>query len=138
MSSAGSVRDRTICGPLALRLTPRMTGAHAIAGRCSSRRATVPCAAAALDAAELDDDVAVLEALHHAADHFADALAVLAVDVLALRLAHLLEDHLLGGLRRDASEILGRPRELDLHVDFRFLAVELLRFVERDLGRRRR
>ena len=88
------------------------------------------------DAAELHDDVAVLEALDHAVDDFADALAVLGVDVLALGLADLLEDHLLGGLRRDAAEILGRTREFDLHVDFGFVAVELLGFGERDLGRR--
>ena len=76
---------------------------------------------------ELHDDVAVLEPLDDAVDDLADALAVLGVDVLALGLAHLLEDHLLGGLRRDPPEIFGRPRELDLHVDFRFVAVELLR-----------
>ena len=89
-----------------------------------------------LDAAELHDDVAVLEPLDDAVDDLADALAVLGVDVLALGLADLLEDHLLGGLRRDPPEVLGRPRELDLHVDFRFVAVELLRFGQRDLVRR--
>src|SRR5204863_9324061 len=82
---------------------------------------------------ELHDDVAVLEALDHAAHDFPDAVAVLGVDVVALGLADLLEDHLLRGLGGDAPEILGRPRELDLHVDFRFLAIELLRFGERDL-----
>ena len=35
--------------------------------------------------------------------HFADALVELGEDVLALGLAHLLEDHLLGGLRGDAA-----------------------------------
>ena len=71
-----------------------------------------------------------------AADDFADPLAELGVDVLALGLADLLEDDLLGRLRGDAAEILGRARELDLHVDFRLVAVELLRFGERDLGGR--
>ena len=89
----------------------------------------------ALDASELDDDVAVLEPLHHAADDFADALAVLGVDVFALGFADLLEDDLLGRLRGDAAEILGRPRELDFHVDFRLVAVELLRLAQRNLGR---
>ena len=89
-----------------------------------------------LDAAQLHDDVAVLEPLDDAADDFADPVAVLGVDVVALGLADLLEDHLLGGLRGDAPEVLGRARELDLHVDFRFLAVELLRFGQRDLVRR--
>ena len=89
------------------------------------------------DASDLDDQVAVLEALDRAVDHFADAIVVLGEDVLALGLAHLLEDDLLGGLRGDAPEHVGALRELDLHVDFGFLAVELLRFLERDLGRRR-
>ena len=88
-----------------------------------------------LDASDLDDQVAVLEALHRAVDHFADAIVVLGEDVLALGLAHLLEDHLLGGLRRDPAEHVGALRELDLHVDFGFFAVELLRFLQRDLGR---
>ncbi len=76
---------------------------------------------------------AFLKALHDAADDLADAVVVLGVDVVALGFADLLEDHLLGGLRGDAPQVLGRTWELDLHVDFRFLAVELLRFGERDL-----
>ena len=47
-------------------------------------------------------------------DDFADALVELGEDVLALGLAHLLEDDLLGRLRRDAAEHFGRLRELDL------------------------
>ena len=85
------------------------------------------------DAPELDDDVAVLEPLDHAADDFANALAVFGVDVLALGLANLLEDDLLGGLRGNAAKVLGRTWELDFHIDFRFVAVELLRFAQRDL-----
>ena len=61
------------------------------------------------------------------------ALAELAVDLLALGFAHALRDDLLGGLRGDAAELLGFLRELDFHPDFGFLAVELLRLVERDL-----
>ena len=60
------------------------------------------------DAADLEDDVAVLEPLHRAVDDLADPLVVLGEDVLALRLAHLLEDDLLGGLRGDAAQHLGR------------------------------
>ena len=85
---------------------------------------------------ELHDDVAVLEPLDDAADHFTDPVAVLGVDVVALGLADLLEDDLLGGLRGDAAQILGRTRELDLHVELGFVAVQLLRLGERDLVRR--
>ena len=81
-----------------------------------------------LDAAELDVDVAVLEPLDDAADHVANPLAVLGMDVLALRLADLLENHLLGGLRGDPPEVFGWTGKLDFHIDFRFVAVQLLRF----------
>ena len=67
-----------------------------------------------LDAADLDDDVAVLEPLDDAVDHLADALVVLGEDVLALGFADLLEDDLLGGLRGDAAEHFGRLRKLHL------------------------
>ena len=89
------------------------------------------------DAADFRDDVAALEALDDGVDDLADPLAELAVNLLALGLAHALGDDLLGGLRRDAAELLGFLRELDFHPDFGFFAVELLRFAERDfLGRR--
>ena len=86
-----------------------------------------------LHASELDDDVAVLEPLHGPAHDLADPLAVFPVNVLALGFTDLLEDDLLRGLRRDAAEILGRARKLDFHVDFRFVAVELLRLGQRNL-----
>ena len=56
--------------------------------------------------------------------------------MFALGLADFLEDHLFGRLRGDAPEHVGALRELDLHVDFSLVAVEILRFLERDLGRR--
>ena len=57
------------------------------------------------------------------------------MNLLALGLAHALGDDLLGGLRGDAAELLGFLRELDFHPDFGFVAVELLRFGERNLAR---
>ncbi len=55
-------------------------------------------------AAQVDDDIALLESTHDAGDHVTDAVLVLVVDDIALGLAHPLDDHLLGGLRRDAPE----------------------------------
>ena len=77
--------------------------------------------------------------------HFADPLVVLGEDVLALGLADLLEDHLLGGLRGDAPQHLGRLGELHLVAELDAvgdivaveLAVHLARFVDGDLGARR-
>ena len=54
-------------------------------------------------AAEIDHHVAVFDALDDAVDDVADAVLVLGVLPVALGLAHLLHDHLLGGLRGDAA-----------------------------------
>src|SRR5690606_40788512 len=64
-------------------------------------------------AAEVDEDVAALDALHHAGDQLADAVLPGVHDLLALGLAHALHDHLLGGLGGDAAEI----DVLDLFLD---------------------
>ena len=88
-----------------------------------------------LDAADLGDDVAGLEALDRCGHHLADALAVLLVDLLALGFARLLRQHLLDRLRGDAR-LDRRLRELDLHVDLGLVAVHLLGVDERDLGGR--
>ena len=146
MSSAGSVRDSTICGPLALRFTPLMTVRTRSPGCVAFGARLFLARQHRLDAADFDDDVAVLEALDRAVHDLADPLVVLGEDVLALGLADLLEDDLLGGLRGDAAEHFGRLRELHLVAELdavgHFVAVErpvhLARFVERDLGGRRR
>ena len=104
--------------------------ADALAGRVAFGARLFLAREHGFDAADLDDQVAALEPLDRGVDHLADALVVFGKDVLALRLAHLLEDHLLGGLRGNASEHVGPLRELDFHVDFRFLAVEVLRLLE--------
>ena len=89
-------------------------GAHAVARRVALGARLFLARQHGLDAADLDDDVAVLEALDRAVDDLADALVVLGEDVLALGLADLLEDDLLGRLRGDAAEHLGGLGELDL------------------------
>ena len=127
MSNAGSVRDRMTCGPLAFLRHGLDDGAHAVADGVVLRARLFLARDLRLDAADFRDDVAALEALDRRVDDFADALAELAVNLLALGFAHALGDDLLGGLRRDAAELLGFLRELDLHPDFGFVAVELLR-----------
>ena len=62
-----------------------------------------------LDLAEVDEDVvAVAGLLDDAGDDLADAVDVLVVHHLALRLADPLQDDLLRGLRGDAAEVLRR------------------------------
>src|SRR4051794_7087555 len=60
-----------------------------------------------LDAlAQLDERVTRVLLLDDAGDQLADTVAVLLVHHVALRLADPLEDHLLGGLRGDAAEVV--------------------------------
>jgi len=54
-------------------------------------------------AAEIDDHAAIFDALDDAVDDIADAVLEFLVLPVALGLAHLLHDHLLGGLRGDAA-----------------------------------
>ena len=78
--------------------------------------------------------------LNHAADHVADQLGVFVEEGIALRLANLLDHHLLGGLGADAADGFFRVEHaafvscmnrtvfaVDLHNDIGFFAVVLLR-----------
>ena len=56
-------------------------------------------------AAQIDDDVSVLDALDQAVDDFTDAVLVFLELTAAFGVAHPLHDHLLGRLRGDASEV---------------------------------
>src|SRR5690242_6416636 len=64
-------------------------------------------------AAQVEVDVAALDALDDAGDQLAHAILVGVHHLLALGFAHALHDHLLGGLRRDAAEL----GVLDLRLD---------------------
>ena len=83
-----------------------------------------------LAAAEIDDHVAVFDALDDAVDDVADAVLVFLVLAVALGLAHLLHDHLLGRLRGDAAEFERRQRVGDGVADLRG-RVALARVLER-------
>src|SRR5690606_21817956 len=81
-------------------------GAQAIAGaHCLARDHLVARNEGLGVAAQVEDDTAALHALDGAAHHLADAVLVRLDDLVALGLAHLLHDDLLGGLRRDAPEL---------------------------------
>ena len=90
-----------------------------------------------LDAAELDQRVALVALLHDAGDELADAVDVLVVHEVALGLADALQDDLLGGLRGDAAEVVGRdlvPLDLAL-VDRREVEADLLALLVEHLER---
>ncbi len=80
----------------------------------------------ALGAAEVDDDMAELDALDDAGDDLAGAVLEFLELALALGVADLLEDHLLGGLGGDAAE-LDRRQRIDDEVADRGALLQLLR-----------
>ena len=86
----------------------------------------------ALGAAEVDDDMAELDALDDAGDDLAGAVLELLILALALGVADLLEDDLLGGLGGDPAE-LDRRQRIDDEVAERGAGLELLRILEADL-----
>ena len=86
----------------------------------------------ALGAAEVDDDVAELDALDDAGDDFAGAVLELFILALALGVADLLEDDLLGGLGGDAAE-LDRRQRIDDEVADAGALLQLLRPLRVDL-----
>ena len=110
-------------------------GADAVAGAEGLARDQLVAAHDALAAAEVDDDVAVFDALDDAVDDLADAVLVLVILAVALGLAHLLHDDLLGRLGGDAAEIEGRQRVGDGVADLGG-RVEALGVAERDLDGR--
>jgi len=63
---------------------------------------------AGFGAAHVHDQIRTFGALDDDRDQFADAVVVLVKNGVALGFAHLLQNHLLGGLRRDAAEHFGR------------------------------
>ena len=83
----------------------------------------------ALGAAEIDDDMAELDPLDDAGDDLAAALLELLILPLALGVADLLEDDLLGGLGGDPAELDRRQRIDDEVAELRVL-LELLRVLQ--------
>ena len=94
-------------------------GAHAVAVAEGLARDHLVAADDRLAAAEIDDDVAVFDALHRAVDDLADPVLVILVLAVALGLAHLLHDDLLGRLGGDAAVIERRQRLGDVVADLR-------------------
>jgi hypothetical protein len=109
-------------------------GADAIAVAEIFARQCFVAAYDGLGPSEIDDDVAVFDALDDAVHDLADAVLILVKLPLALGLAHLLHDHLLGVLRRHAAEIERRQRLGDEVADLR-RGVAAARLLERNLRR---
>src|SRR6185437_16793078 len=83
-------------------------------------------------APEIDDHAAIFDALDDAVDDVADAVLEFLVLPVAFGLAHLLHDHLLGGLRGDAAIFQRRQRVGDGVADLR-AGVGSTRVLQRNL-----
>src|SRR5690606_19984310 len=83
-------------------------GADAVADIEHLARDRLVAADNALAPAQIDDDVAVFDALDRAVDDLAHAILVLFVLALALGFADLTGHHLAGHLRLDAAQFEGR------------------------------
>src|SRR5262245_2508965 len=109
-------------------------GANAIAGVVALAQDLLAFRQDRLGLSDLEDHVALLDAVHDAAQDLALLAGKLRVDPLSLGVPHLLEDDLLGGLGRDPPEVLGRTLllELELVVELR-VGVQRLGVGETDL-----
>ena len=107
-------------------------GAHAVAILEVLARDQLVAADDRLAAAEIDDDVAVFDALDRAVDDLADAVLVFVELAVALGLAHLLHDDLLGRLGGDAAEIHRRQLLGDEVAELR-VGIAVARVLDGDL-----
>ncbi len=110
-------------------------GAHAVAVPQRLARHDLVAADDRFGAAEIDHGVAVFDPLDDAVHDLADAVLVFLILLLALGVAHLLDDDLLGGLAGDAAVFEGRQGFGEEVADLG-VGVALAGFRERDLGRR--
>ena len=108
--------------------------AHAIVRLEVFARDTVIAPNDAFGAAEINDHVPILNALHNAVDNLAFAILVFIELALALGIAHFLHDDLFRRLRGDAAKIEGRKLFLDLVAKLE-AGIHFLRIFQRNLLR---
>ena len=85
--------------------------------------------------AEIDHQIETFDALDGGVDQFAHAVGIFAVNGFALGFADLLKDDLLGGLRGDAAQRVGRLRQSAPRDPISACRVDPLRFGERHFER---
>ena len=112
-----------------------MTHAHALAGSKRLQPRLLFLRHAAFSLAQVDNHVLAFVALDGGVDDLADAPNVLVVNRVALGLAHLLEDDLLGQLRRNATQNVSRLVGAQLAADFS-RRIDALGVVQSDLRKR--
>src|SRR6185437_4325173 len=86
-------------------------------------------------AAEVHDHVRTFHPLHHTIDELAHPSVKFVIDRITLGFAHLLQDYLLGSLRGDSPEHVGRFCLSDFSADLDF-GISLASVCERNLSNR--
>src|SRR5438067_2005510 len=124
----GSMRLSLVCTAI-LALLP---GAHAVADAQVFLRDHVLARQQRLQAARLDDGAAALHALHRPGDELVAAGEEIVKDLLALRVADALQDHLLRRLCANAPELDVRDRLLDDIVHLGVGLAAVLGFLDRE------
>ena len=119
------------CGPLRGLVDFNDDDANAVVRRKIFESGLVALCQLAFGLAEFDDDVAVLETLHHAIDDFADMLVIFGENAFAFGFANFLKDDLLGHLRGNAAKTHRGFQELDFLFQLR-VGFDPASFVERD------
>ena len=119
---------RSLCGAV----DAQQDDAHALAHAELLQPALLATRHARLGLAQVEDHVLQFEPLHRRGHHFARAVGVFIEDRVALGLAHLLEDHLLGHLRGDAAQHIGGLVVADLAAHFH-IRRQLLCLFQRNL-----
>ncbi len=132
MMNCGAVRDRINCGPRAWRSIFISQARTRSPGRRFSFGIIWSRGKQSLDATGLDDGIATLHALDRAGDEMFLAIEEVVEHLLALGIADLLQDHLLGGLRADATKIDRLERFLDVVADLH-VGIILARIGQTDL-----
>jgi hypothetical protein len=115
----GAERDSMICGPRACGVDAGDKGPHPVAGAQVFLRDHLAALQAAFHPAALDDDVALVQPLDGADEDLVAARQEVIEQGLALGVADLLQDHLLGGHGADAPDRHRGHRLLDVvtHLD---------------------
>ncbi len=88
---------------------------------------------ARLGLSQIEDEVRAFDSFDGAIHQLADAARIFLIDRLPLGFAHLLKNHLLGGLSGDAPQQIGRLGDADfrLHLSRR---IDAARFLQRHLN----
>ena len=137
-TNIGSARDRISRGPLGVsssRLSTARIGVTLVEVLAVILFAVRNDGFGFAEPVEHEHELAALDLLNFAGEQLADLAAELIADLVALAFAHPLDDPLLGGLHREATELLEGDFLFE-HVAGLELGIEIARVIDADLPAR--